>query len=120
MIVAEIALTLTDFVVEASVRRSMGDVYPGERVTHAVMGILYGGMVATLIPVLWSWWQQPTALVLQGDDVPAWLRWTLTAMAAGVLLSGIRDAYAAAGGRGAAWPWKAVRHKEARGQVGTL
>src|SRR5437867_2832480 len=37
VLVSEIALTMTDFVVESFVRRSMGDVYPGERVTHAAM-----------------------------------------------------------------------------------
>src|SRR6476660_9873185 len=50
--VAEIILTLTDFVVEIAVRKQLGDVYAGERVTHAVMGILYGAMVANLITVL--------------------------------------------------------------------
>src|SRR5262245_4643076 len=39
-------LTLTDFVVEIRVRKPLRDVYGGERVTHAVMGILYGAMVA--------------------------------------------------------------------------
>lgn len=47
MIVAEIVLTLSDFVVEIAVRQQLGDVYAGERVTHAVRGILYGAMVAT-------------------------------------------------------------------------
>jgi hypothetical protein len=32
--------------------RLLGDVYAGERVTHAVMGILYGGMLAFLAPVV--------------------------------------------------------------------
>ena len=57
--VAEIVLTLTDFVVEIAVRKQLGDVYAGERVTHAVMGILYGAMVANLIPVLVEWWALP-------------------------------------------------------------
>src|SRR5436190_23962883 len=55
VIVAEIILTLTDFVVEIRVRKPIGDVYGGERITHAVMGILYGAMVANLLPALWSW-----------------------------------------------------------------
>jgi len=46
VVIAEIVLTLWDFVAEIAVRRSLGDVYAGERVTHAVMGILYGGMLA--------------------------------------------------------------------------
>ena len=65
MLVAEIVLTLTDFVVEITVRKQLGDVYAGERVTHAVMGILYGAMVAKLIPVLVEWWGRPTALMVE-------------------------------------------------------
>ena len=49
----------------------MGDVYAGERVTHAVMGILYGAMIASLIPVLIGWWSLPAGLlVLASPDVP--------------------------------------------------
>ncbi len=43
ILVAEIILTLRDFVVEITVRRSLGDVYAGERITHAIMGILVRG-----------------------------------------------------------------------------
>src|SRR5262245_46041720 len=39
VLLAEIVLTLTDFVVEIRVRKPLGDVYAGERITHAVMGI---------------------------------------------------------------------------------
>ena len=45
VIVAEIILTLTDFVVEITVRKQLGDVYGGERVTHAIMGILYLSLI---------------------------------------------------------------------------
>src|SRR5262249_28112370 len=45
VLLAEIVLTLSDFVVESRVRKHLGDVYAGERVTHAVMGILYGAMI---------------------------------------------------------------------------
>ncbi|HEX6463397.1 MAG TPA: hypothetical protein VFZ98_03045, partial [Vicinamibacterales bacterium] len=55
VLVAEIVLTLTDFIVEITVRKDLGDVYGGERVTHAVMGILYGAMIAKLIPTLLEW-----------------------------------------------------------------
>ena len=37
LLAAEIIFTLTDFVVEDAVRRTLGGVYPGERVMHAVM-----------------------------------------------------------------------------------
>ena len=103
--VAEIVLTLTDFVVEIAVRKQLGDVYAGERVTHAVMGILYGAMVANLIPVLWNWWLLPTGLFPTPAIVPEALRWGIAVMAAGVLLSGVRDLYAALGMPHGGWPW---------------
>jgi len=105
VLVAEIVITLWDFVAEISVRKDMGDVYAGERVTHAVMGILYGGMLAFLIPVLLSWWPLPTTLAPASPDVPELLRWSLTLMAAGVFLSGVRDLYAAFGLPHGNWPW---------------
>jgi hypothetical protein len=106
VLVAEILLTLADFVVEIRVRKPLGDVYGGERVTHAVMGIIYGAMVANLLPVVWHWWSLPTALAPAGA-VPEFLRWGLAVMAAGVFLSGARDLYAALGLPHGGWPWGA-------------
>lgn len=102
---AEIVLTMIDFVVEIRVRKPIGDVFAGERITHTVMAIVYGGMLANLLPVLWHWWSLPTALVLVPADVSVQLRWSLTAMAAGVFLSGVRDLYAALGLPHGNWPW---------------
>jgi hypothetical protein len=104
---AEIVLTMTDFVVEIHVRKPLGDVYAGERVTHAVMGIIYGVMAANLLPVMGSWWSRPTALVA-APAAPAALRWGLSAMAVGVFLSGLRDLYAALGMAHGGWPWKTI------------
>jgi hypothetical protein len=109
VIAAEIVLTMADFVVEASVRKPLGDVYPGERVTHAVMGIVYGGMLACLAPTLREWWAAPTRLVA-APAVNAPLRVALSAMALGVLVSGLRDLYAALGLPGAGFPWVSARH----------
>ena len=106
VLVAEIVLTLTDFVVEITARKALGDVYGGERVTHAVMGILYGAMIASLIPVLMAWWPLPTALVVEPPAVPLALKWALGLMAVGVLLSGLRDLYAACELPHGGWPWK--------------
>jgi hypothetical protein len=105
VIVAEIILTLTDFIVEITVRKQLGDVYGGERVTHAIMGILYGAMTANLIPVLWRWWSMPTAFAVEPVPVPPALAWSLTVMAAGVTLSGVRDLYAALELPYGHWPW---------------
>ncbi len=105
-IVAEIILTLWDFIIEITVRKPMGDVYAGERVTHAIMGILYGAMLANLIPTIAHWWSLPTALAPISPDIPETLRLSLAVMAAGVFISGVRDLYAALGLPYGGWPWK--------------
>jgi hypothetical protein len=105
VLVAEIVLTLTDFVVETTVRKQLGDVYAGERVTHAAMGILYGAMIATLIPALVDWWGRPTTLMVEWVEIPAFLQWGLLVMAAGVFLSGLRDLLAALELPYGSWPW---------------
>ena len=104
---AEIVLTMTDFVVEIRVRRPLGDVYAGERITHAVMAIVYGAMIAHLVPTLADWWSQPTALVVPTAPLLEVLRWALTVMAAGVFVSGVRDLCAALGVPHSGWPWSA-------------
>ena len=105
VIVIEVVLTMWDFLVEITVRKPIGDVYGGERIAHNFMGIIYGAMTAFLLPVLWRWWSQPTALVPQKYDVPPVLVTVLLIMAAGVFLSGVRDLYAALGLPGGSWPW---------------
>lgn len=105
VIVAEIILTLWDFIAEIAVRKALGDVYAGERITHAIMGIIYGAMVAYLAPAMWAWWSMPTELAFEPAPVPAILRWAVTVMGAGVVLSGVRDLYAALGLPGGGWPW---------------
>jgi hypothetical protein len=105
VLITEIVLTLSDFVVEMRVRKPLGDVYAGERITHAVMGLLYGAMVANVLPVLWHWWSLPAALVPVEAAVPELVRWGLTFMAAGVFVSGVRDLYAALGMPYGGWPW---------------
>ncbi len=89
--VAEIVITMTDFVIEAKDRKPFGDVEPGERVTHALMGICYGGMLAMLLPVLARWSTMPSGIVAAPPPIPPLLRAALTLMAAGVFLSGARD-----------------------------
>jgi hypothetical protein len=106
VLIAEILLTMTDFIVEITARKTLGDVYGGERVTHAVMGILYGAMIATLIPVLIGWSRLPTAFAPAQLDIPELLRWSLVAMAVGVFVSGLRDLYAAYDLPYGSWPWQ--------------
>jgi hypothetical protein len=106
IVVAEIVLTLADFVIEMDARKPLGDVYAGERVTHAVMGILYGAMIANLLPTLRAWWNLPAALAIAPPPIPAWLRLLLVLMTVGVAASGIRDFCAA-------WQWSLVGKRTA-------
>lgn len=105
----EVVLTLWDFVVEDWIRKPLGGVYPGERVMHAIMGIVYGAMLTFLLHTIATWWRQPTALEFSPAPSPEVLRWSITAMGVGVLLSGVRDLYASRGLPGSARPWKPNR-----------
>lgn len=84
LLVTEIVITLLDFLEEDRIRK----LPPGERVMHALMGILYGLFLACLLPTVWIWMHAATGFsgVRYGLMSPL-----LTLMAAGVLLSGIRD-----------------------------
>jgi hypothetical protein len=103
LLLAEIGITLRDFIIEDTVRKPLGGVYPGERVTHALMGILYGAALANMAPELMAWSRRPTALSTWEAPLP--LRVILPLMAAGVLLSGLRDMGAALGPRWLRYPW---------------
>jgi hypothetical protein len=105
VIVIEIVLTLWDFVVEIAVRKPLGDVYAGERVMHAFMGIVYGALIACLIPELIRWSSLPTGLVPMQHAVPPLLMVVLLLMGVGVFLSGLRDLYAALELPYGNWPW---------------
>ena len=107
LLAAEVFITLRDFVVEDKVRAPLGGVFAGERVTHTVMAIIYGAMLANLLPALDVWRRAPTAFAPHAEAVDAELVWLLTLMAAGVFVSGARDAYATLGLPGGAWPWRA-------------
>lgn len=109
VLVAEIILTMVDFVVEIQVRKPLGDVYAGERITHAIMAILYGSMLAHLLPVMAEWRRLPTDFAAPSAEIPSSLRWTMTFLALGVFLSGVRDLYATLGLPGGSWPWSATR-----------
>jgi hypothetical protein len=80
----EIWVTLTDFLEEDRTRRLPA----GERVMHAVMGITYGVFLALLYPHAARWWKMDSGF--QATEYGA-LSWVLTAFAAGVFFSGLRD-----------------------------
>jgi len=80
----EIAITLSDFIVEDGTRKLPS----GERTMHALMGITYGVFVALLYPNAIGWLNAPSAFQSASYG---WQSYTLSAFALGVSLSGIRD-----------------------------
>jgi hypothetical protein len=84
ILIFEIVVTLWDFVEEDRTRT----LPPGERITHAVMGILYGAFLYTLVPELWAWSRLPFGLEMVDRGLVSWV---LTAFALGVAGSGLRD-----------------------------
>lgn len=108
LLLLEIAVTLADFVVEERVRKPMGGVFHGERVTHALMGIVYGAMLAYFVPVLGDWFAAPTGIVRDTASIPLPFAVLLVMMAMGTLASGIRDAYSLFDLRHGSWPWQRI------------
>lgn len=104
LLVAEAVITFTDFVVEDRVRTSLGGVFPGERVMHGLMAVVYGAFLAVFAPVLGGWIS--TGGSEPGATGPTLLLVALTTLGVGSLLSGLRDALVACGCHGAAWPWR--------------
>ncbi len=88
VLLAEIAITLADFIEEDRTRA----LPPLERILHTVLALNYGAILALLAPVLWSWAQDVTALaqVSRGLWTPLFL-----VAAVGVGLWGLRDGWAA-------------------------
>ena len=84
----ELVITLWDFVEEDRVR----DLPASERITHTLLTLNYGVLLALLLPVLIGWAALPAALVAQGHGIVSIL---LTIAAAGVVVSGLRDLIAA-------------------------
>ena len=81
---AEIALTLADFIIEDRTR----DLPPSERVTHTLLAVNYGAILAFLAPTLMAWAHGANAVVPASHGL---LSWTLTLFGFGVLLWGARD-----------------------------
>ena len=87
LLLAEIGITLWDFIEEDKIRRLPA----GERAMHTIMGIVYGAFLAFLIPQMIGWARLATGFGASYHGFPAWL---LLVLAAGVFASGIRDAVA--------------------------
>lgn len=88
LVIAELGITLWDFVEEDRTRHLPAS----ERITHTLLTLNYGAILALLIPWLLQLARQETALVPAFHGVISWV----SAFAAlGVLLSGMRDLAAA-------------------------
>ncbi len=81
---AEAVITLMDFVEEDASRALPAT----ERVTHTLLALNYGAILALLLPVLLAWSRQPAAVVPASYGVWSWLA---AAAAFGTALSGPRD-----------------------------
>lgn len=84
VLLIEIVLTAWDFVEEDRSRK----LSPQERVTHLVLSMTGGAYVALLLPHLWAWSLQPSALARVDHGH---LSLVLSAMALGVAAWGARD-----------------------------
>jgi len=80
----EIVVTLTDFIEEDRTRRLPG----GERVMHALRGIVYGVFLSLLYPHALQWWALGSGFGPADYGVVSWI---LTFFAVGVFASGLRD-----------------------------
>ncbi len=88
LMVGELLITLWDFVEEDRTRQLPAS----ERVTHTLLTLNYGVVLALVIPLLVRWAADPTALVPIFYGVWSWL---CALAAAGVVVFGLRDLAAA-------------------------
>ena len=84
LMAAEIVITLVDFVVEDRSR----DLPPSERVTHTLLAVNFGVMLAVLLPELLAWMALPTGVLPANHG--AW-SWIASALGAGALLATARE-----------------------------
>jgi uncharacterized protein len=84
LLTTEIVATLWDFLEEDRSRK----VPPGERSMHAIMGLVYGALLANLLPEIFRWARLPTGFAQYDYGV---LSWILSVMSYGVFVSGLRD-----------------------------
>lgn len=88
LLLVELFITLWDFVEEDRSRALPAT----ERVTHTLLTLNYGVILALLVPLLAGWAGDPTAMPPARHG---WLSWACTIGAAGVTIFGLRDLAAA-------------------------
>jgi len=87
ILVIEVVVTLLDFIEEDASRKLPAS----ERINHTLLAINYGAILMLLLPVLFDWMAQGTALHLVNHGALSAIA-TLAALA--VIGSGVRDVYA--------------------------
>lgn len=87
VLLVEVVITATDFVEEDRTRV----LSPVERVTHLLLAVLYGALLAQVTAQLWHWQALPAGLVADEHSVMSWL---ITFFGLGVLLQSLRSAHA--------------------------
>ena len=95
LLMAEIVITLTDFVVEDRDRPAIGGMAAGERVLHTLMAIVYGAALVTIVPLLGEAAGGPDAFLRH--EAPIWLSIAGTLFAIGIAVTGLRDGLALLG-----------------------
>jgi len=88
LMAGELAITLWDFVEEDRSRHLPAS----ERITHTLLTLNYGVVLALLVPLLLRWAALPTAITLAYYGIWSWF---CAIAAVGVVLSGLRDLAAA-------------------------
>jgi uncharacterized protein len=87
VLLAEIVVTVADFIVEDRTRRLPA----AERALHTVLAINMGVILAVFAPVLLAWWQLPSAVVATSYGA---LSWIATLLATGVFIWFVRNCLA--------------------------
>ncbi len=87
LLALELVVTLADFLEEDRTRQLPAF----ERVLHTVLTISYGLFLGLFAPILWAWWQQPTALVFSHHG---WVSGLFTLYALGVWAWSVRNGLA--------------------------
>ncbi len=78
---ADVAIALLDVWEEPASRESQGGLPRGEYLMHVVLSVLVGAYLLSIWQAVWPLRLLPTALVWSPLDVPAPLRWLMSAMA---------------------------------------
>lgn len=84
ILVTEVAITLWDFVEEDLTRKLPAT----ERITHTLLALNYGAILAYILPILYSWSKMPTEAITVNYGLASLV---LTLAAIGVLIFAIRD-----------------------------